>query len=119
MVSKRQASGEQAANKWQASSKQAAVMLLPAQRGWGGFKETLTPRWPRFRGSKQGSPLSPSRKSTRSARLQGARAGGTCSLDPPPGVTPGPAGAKRRRQRSKEDLLLNARGFRGNNFPSS
>lgn len=73
MVSKRQASSERAANKWQASGKRAAVMLLPAQQGWGGggFKGTLTPCWPCFRGGMHGSPLSPSPKSCRAAGCQG------------------------------------------------
>lgn len=65
-----------------------------------------------------GFPLPPSHKAAAS-RVLGTH---TSRLYPPPtGVTlpSGPVGARRRRWPSKEDLLLNARGFRGNNFPSS
>lgn len=58
------------------------------------------------------------------SRQQGncSAAGGESSLAPPPPPRRhpyGPAGVKRLCWSSKEDLLLNARGFSGNNFPSS
>lgn len=84
MVSKRQASSECAANKWQASGKRAAVMLLPAQQGLGGggFKGTLTPC---FRGGMHSSPLSPSPKS---CRVLGLRGGTHTQPGPPPKKSP-------------------------------